>query len=226
MSMTNWAREEVRIACKRENPNWDGQSFDYGCSCYQSALEAYEVLMKAGHSGMSYGMTVGILKRLLEGKPLTPIEDTPDVWNECVGRRDGTKIYQCRRMSSLFKNVDKEGRVSYNDVERAIGIDENGVTFQSGLVDKIVEEKFPITMPYAPPLGTYKMKVAERTLGGPDVPGQYDTVVCSTLTTPTGEKIKVNRYFTEVGREKMEEITQKEYEELCEIKAKNQKENS
>lgn len=226
MSMTNWAREEVRIACKRENPNWDGQSFDYGCCCYASALKAYEVIMQEGHSGMSYGFTASILKRLLESKPLTPIEDTPDVWNDVTEKRDGTIIYQCRRMSSLFKHVDKEGRVSYNDVERAIGIDENGVTFHSGLVDRIVEEKFPITMPYAPPLGTYKMKVAERTLGGPDVPGQYDTVVCSTLTTPTGEKVKVNRYFTEVGREKMEEITQKEYEELCEIKAKNQKENS
>lgn len=40
MSMVEWAREEVRIACQRENPdveldeNGQPKEFDYGCSCY------------------------------------------------------------------------------------------------------------------------------------------------------------------------------------------------
>ena len=37
MTMTEWAEREIAAACKIENPNWDGNSFDYGCSCYQSA---------------------------------------------------------------------------------------------------------------------------------------------------------------------------------------------
>lgn len=35
MTMSEWAKKEVEIACKKENPEWDGESFDYGCSCYQ-----------------------------------------------------------------------------------------------------------------------------------------------------------------------------------------------
>lgn len=34
MSMSDWAENEVKLACKKENPNWDGKSFDYGCGYY------------------------------------------------------------------------------------------------------------------------------------------------------------------------------------------------
>ena len=48
MSMTEWAENEVRIACERENPNRKEGEFDYGCACYESALKAYECLCKDG----------------------------------------------------------------------------------------------------------------------------------------------------------------------------------
>ena len=51
---SEWAENEVRLACKRENPDWDGKSFDYGCSCYQSALKAYKSICNDGHSGFSF----------------------------------------------------------------------------------------------------------------------------------------------------------------------------
>ena len=28
MTMSEWAKREVEIACKKENPNWDGESFN------------------------------------------------------------------------------------------------------------------------------------------------------------------------------------------------------
>ena len=31
MNMLDWAKNEVKLACKKENPDWDGESFDYGC---------------------------------------------------------------------------------------------------------------------------------------------------------------------------------------------------
>ena len=65
MTMTDWAKHEVELACKRENPDWDGESFDYGCACYQSALKAYGSLMGDGHSGMSFGFTKNILIRFM-----------------------------------------------------------------------------------------------------------------------------------------------------------------
>ena len=81
MSMKDWAEREVEIACRRENP--DRGEFDYGCACYESALKAYKSLVEDGHSGFSIVLTKHILNRLIDCKPLTPIEDTDDIWNEC-----------------------------------------------------------------------------------------------------------------------------------------------
>lgn len=69
MSMQEWAEQECRIACKKENPDFDFNSdeFDYRCSCYKSALKAYKSLMEDGHSGASFGFTKNILIRLMEG---------------------------------------------------------------------------------------------------------------------------------------------------------------
>ena len=84
MGMKEWAKREVQIACKRENPDRKEGEWDYGCACYESALKAFNSLMEDGHSGMSIGFTIQILNRLIAGKPLTPIEDTDDIWKECA----------------------------------------------------------------------------------------------------------------------------------------------
>ena len=87
MSMSEWAKKEVEIACKMENPNIEldengmPKEFDYGCSCYGSALKAFKSLCEDGHSGMSIGFTKQILNRLIDGKPLTPIEDAEEPGN-------------------------------------------------------------------------------------------------------------------------------------------------
>ena len=77
MGMYEWAEQECRLACKKENPNFDFDSddFDYGCSCYKSALKAYKSLLEDEHSGMSFSFTRNILERLMRGEPLTPITD-------------------------------------------------------------------------------------------------------------------------------------------------------
>ena len=38
--------------------------------------------MRDGHSGFSIQITKSILNRLIDGKCLTPIEDTPDIWED------------------------------------------------------------------------------------------------------------------------------------------------
>ena len=73
--MSEWAEREIEIACKKENPNWDGKSFDYGCSCYQSALKAYKRLCEDEHSEFSFNLTKNVLIRLINGLPLMPITD-------------------------------------------------------------------------------------------------------------------------------------------------------
>ena len=123
MGMKGWAEREVQIACERENPDRKEGEWDYGCACYESALKAFNSLMEDGHSGMSIGFTIQILNRLIAGKPLTLIEDTDDVWEECALNNRGCTTYHCNRMYSLFKEVYPDGTVKYHDNDRIECVD-------------------------------------------------------------------------------------------------------
>lgn len=165
-NMELWVENEVRIACEHERKasGTKEEEQDYGCACFESALKAYRSLLEDGHSGFSIGMTKYILVRMIEGKPLTPIVDTEDVWSDArdrSGHRGEVVNYQCKRMSSLFKYVYADGTVKYRDVDRFCGInlDNPNASYHSGLIDRVMEEKFPITMPYFPePIFVFAMK--------------------------------------------------------------------
>ena len=118
MNMSEWAKREVEIACARERlVSEEENEWDYGCACYESALKAFNSLMEDGHSGMSMGFTIQILNRLIAGKPLTPIEDTDDVWEECALNNRECTTYHCNRMYSLFKEIYPDGTVKYHLVK-------------------------------------------------------------------------------------------------------------
>ena len=204
MSLVDWAKEEVRIACKLENPEFvvGSGEFDYGCSCYESALKAFESIAGDGHSGMSYSFTKQILIRLLERKPLMPIEDTPDVWSdlrEYGGVDDGEKHYQCKRMSSLFKYEHPNGRIEYRDVDRVYGkdISDPDSRYSSRLTSDVVNDLFPITMPYIPEDSPYI--VMTETFLSDINNGDYDTKGLVELITPDKEHIPLNEWYKEVG---------------------------
>lgn len=210
MSMTEWAENEVKIACERERAESktpEGE-WDYGCACYENALKAYKCLMEDGHSGMSFSITRQILNRLMRGQPLTPIEDTEDVWNCIADREDGFKEYQCKRMGSLFKEVYSDGTVKYADVNRCYAVysDNPNISWSSGLIRSIIDEMFPITMPYVP--GDPIKVVCEEFLVDPKN-GDYDTIGVL-YAMKDGKKIEINRFFAERGRE-MVEIQESEY---------------
>ena len=171
--MTEWAEREIAAACKRENPNWDGKSFDYGCLCYQSALKAYKSLMDDGHSGFSFSMTRNILKKLLDEIPLSPITDSDFFIDEGESiqslktdeslRKCGLKSHiQCPRRSSLFREEDLEGNVKYTDVDRyyCVNAERPSDTFSSSTAN-FINELYPITMPYMPSSTAFKVYVRE-----------------------------------------------------------------
>lgn len=210
MNMKNWAENEVKIACKKENPNWDGKTFDYGCACYQSALKAYKFMLDDNHSGFSWQITSNILKRLLDTLPLTPIKDEDFVQDPSMPQSSEEELkdrklksdIQCPRMPSLFRQEKLDGTVTYNDVERTIFVDtynkDHPSTWHSGEADKIVDKLFPITMPYYPSTKQYKvygksMYVDEN---GNDKtkehPGTFNKTIYEYLITPEGEKIELN----------------------------------
>ena len=222
MSIYDWAEQECRLACKRENPDFDfdGNDFDYGCSCYKSALKAYKSLVEDEHSGMSFSFTRDILERLMRHEPLTPITDDDFKGRDSIcsdvslASRGLKSEIQCPRMSSLFRKETIDGEVTYNDLDRACCIDiENPSNVFSSGIDSVVDELFPIKMPYFPEKGNYKVYV--QTFLTDKKNGDFDTRGVIYLTTPDGKRIDVNRYYTEKAG-KMVEISKDEYDELLE----------
>ena len=217
-NMLEWAKREVELACKLERGHRSKYEFDYGCACYDSALKAYKSLLDDGHSGMSIGYTKHILDRLIDGKVLTPIEDTPDIWEDC-GLYDyeiGYTTQQCKRMSSLFKYIYDDGTIKYKDIGRFVCMDKDkpSITWHSGLVDKILDEKFPITMPYMPSDRPYMVYCSE-TLTDPHN-GDFDTVAIWYVKKPNGDREEINHFFKE-GEEDWIEIDGTEYQKRKEI---------
>lgn len=218
--MYDWAEQECRIACKKENPdfNFDSEDFDYGCSCYKSALKAYKSLCEDDHSGASFNFTKIILERLMDGQPLTPITDKDfkgegSIFSDEYLTSRGLKSeIQCPRMSSLFRRETLDGKVSYIDNNRAYCINiENPSDVCSSAKDRVVDEFFPITMPYIPEKGKYK--VYYQTFLTDKKNGDFDTQAILYFITPDGKRVDVNRYQTEKDG-KIVDITKEEYESL------------
>ena len=212
MDLLEWAKKEIEIACKIERESDPEGEWDYGCACYESAFKAFESLLEDGHSGFSIRLTQRILNRLIDGRPLIPIEDTEDVWKYSFDRGDtGVKVYQCIRMSSLFKDVYPDGTVKYDDIDRvsAIDIESPGTTWHSKLTRDIVSELFPITMPYT---ADEKYTVYCKDLLTDRKNGDYDTKGILYVVNSKGEKIDINRYFKE-SENGWVEIDEAEYDQ-------------
>ena len=204
MSMSEWAKREVELACAREKKLCEEEpdvkagkeepGYEYGCACYNSALKAYLSLMEDDHSGYSFGVTANILKRLLDAMPLTPIEDVPEIWH-LVLENDDKQSYQCTRRYSLFKDVDrKTGDVSYHDSDMFICIDERGGAYHSGFISRQLERMYPITFPYMPK-GSYKVYASDFSTTGE--PGTFDTIEVRGVKEPDGATNILNWYYKE-----------------------------
>lgn len=223
MRLTDWAENECRIACKKENPNFnfdDDEDFDYGGSCYRSAFKAYKSLMNDGHSGFSFSLTRNILNRLMNSLPLTPIVDEDfftvergtEEWlgesNKYLSEHGLKSSLQCPRMTSLFREETLDGQVTYHDVNRSyfVDIDNPSITYTSN--DRFIDELFPIKMPYMPQEGKYKIYAQEFLTDKKN--GDFDTKGILYVITPDAKRIDLNIFKAEINR-KWQEITKEEY---------------
>ena len=212
MEKLDWAKKEIEIVCGKN----DSCEFQYDRACYASALKAFGSLCGDEHSGFSIQITKHILDRLIDGKPLTPIEDTDDIWNEVILLKSDEKpdaaMYQCKRMSSLFKEVHLDGHVEYRDINRIVCIDvDAGNDFHSYLVSQIINKDFPITMPYMP--GNPILVECKTFAYDSNYNNIFDTFgIYNALFTENGiqKSVPINRFFKEVMNEWIE-ITKEEY---------------
>lgn len=215
MTIDEWVKKEIEISCKKTNPNWDGKSFDYGCSCYISALKAYQSLMSDDHSGASFAITKNILMRLLEELPLQPITEE-DFHKEDENSDNYLKLrklkshIQCSRMPSLFKEEDLNGNIIYNDIHRYICIDiHNKTSYHNGMAGKILNRFIPIKLPYYPNINKYKIYTEDFLTDKKN--GDFDTKAYLYCITPDGERIELNIFYAEKNGEWVE-ISKDEYE--------------
>ena len=194
---------------------------EYIVMCYKSALGAYKELEKAGHSGMSWNITKNILIDLMNNIPLSPIidedfgikiQDKEDIYTpEWLLKKRGLRSHiQCPRMSSLFRSEHLDGVITYTDVDRIVCYEKDSdIPFSCGLGSRIVDEMFPITMPYKPERA--KFVVEMETFD--DVDKSLTQII--SITTPEPRMIPIDRYFFDEGEENgPKEITFEEYKEL------------
>ena len=77
----------------------------------------------------------------------------------------------------------------------------------------LVDEMFPITMPYYPENGRYKVYTKLFVAKGFEGDnGDYNTEAILYCITPKGERVEINRYYGEKDGN-MVEITKEEYEQ-------------
>lgn len=211
--MELWAEQEIKLACSNEKKDAEyPEDWDYGCACYNSAFKAFKSLLKDGHSGMSIGFTKYILNRLIDGQCLTPIDDVPEVWNEGYHGEDGKITYQCKRMSSLFKDVYPDGTIIYSDINRYYCQELNNPnnTYTSGLVSDVLNDLVPITMPYTPP--SKKIKVICTDYLSNPTHGDDDTIGILYAILPDDKRLDINVFFGENKKSTFVQIGKRAYQ--------------
>ena len=218
MSTDIWAKREVELA-KNEalKSRSDNCSAHYICECLNSALKAFNSLIEDGHSGASVEQTLMFLQRLVRGFPLTPIdEDT--TWVKSSVSESGTITYQCARMTSLFKDVDREGNITYSDVHRVVCVNKDDLqapVWYNGFVSKIVNSIYPIKFPYYTSSDPIIAYVAEHTTS---VTENFDTMCIDSVKLNSGETVEVKRFFKEDPNiNSWVEIDEEEYNRRVEI---------
>lgn len=234
MSVTEWAEAEIDLVKKKIKEDSEfSHEYDYQSLCYDSALKAFKVLMSDEHSGMSMVITQSILNRLIDVKPLTPIEDTDDIWID-VMTYETHKLYQCSRMSSLFKSVYYTGRIKYSDNNRWIvqSTDDSKLRYHSSFVTKTMDELYPITMPYYP-LGK-AMTVYEEEFFVSVPSEQNPSEMINNLTigliyflNQDNKQVPINKYYKRAeDGSKLIEINYGEYLARHQLLKNEQKDNS
>lgn len=214
----SWAEREIELLKEQNKPDKEDE-FDYVGECCNSALRAYKSLLDDGHSGMSIAVTKEILNRLINDKPLTPIEDTDDMWNKLDFGSEHDE-YVCKRMHGLFKNVYSDGRVKYNDVNRVVGVNINNpdAVFSSNSTRNIVNELYPITFPYMPPNKPYKVYTEDFLYDKNN--GDFDTEGFFYLITPEGKRVEINKFYHYPARGEKRKLTKEKYEQMKANKVK------
>lgn len=120
-------------------------------------LALLKVFADEGHSGTTAPYTVDLFKKLAMYEPIVPLTGEDWEWQDVSDRSDGTKWYQNKRCSHVFKDKDGaydiNGRVFWEWSERPLHEDEEGYPGMSEPYKSYYtgrDSRTPVTFPYTP----------------------------------------------------------------------------
>lgn len=170
----------------------------------KTILDSYSLLIdyvgQSSHSCVENDLPCirDIFMDLFLKKPLTPIEDDEDVWEQHDDQhQNDIKIYKCKRYPSLWKQIKSDGSIDYLDKRRCICMDINDpeCVWTGGIGAKIFYEMYPLTLPYTPPSIPIKIFIDRFFYHENDKTEYHDTIGVTHFQMPDGNLIEVHRYF-------------------------------
>lgn len=185
-----WADNEIDLA--RDDDS------EESVELYSTARVMYHTLIHDWWKhGYSMEKVLEILQHLSVHETLTPITEENADWKNVSATKYSPQVQQSRRYSSLFKETNSDGVATYNDISRVICQDANDpkMTWFNGFVTHLVDEYFPITLPYIPHESKpIRVKVVEGLSNEEN--GDFDTMAVQTIIEPSTKTIlNVCRYF-------------------------------
>lgn len=175
---------------------------------WEEALKVYNLIIsRYPHifNNRDFGERVlNNIQELLNKLPLTSIKEENADWQEIpngalikMRKANVVEKYRSGRLSSLFKEVYKDGHVEYHDNYRVTT--ENYITgteYVFGLSNLIYDEMYPIKMPYnhKSEWGA-KVYIHDFVSDPEDKESNFDTIAVLFAKKPDGKIVSINRYF-------------------------------
>jgi hypothetical protein len=75
---------------------------DYNGAIGRAVMELIETFADQGHSGASADFTLSVFDELARHRPLSPVTDDPDEWEDVAQYGDGSPFWQNKRDSRFF----------------------------------------------------------------------------------------------------------------------------
>lgn len=212
-----WAKNELNIFKEKANPGSDqilvGTKWTPKSDII--AENIIKLMVSFGDAGLNendINAAKNLFIRLSEKKPLTPIMED-DEWVQISANK-----YLSARCPGLFKKHHPEKDLyTYHHNDRVICHDLVDDTFFAfGLANNVIDEMFPITLPYYP-MGQFIVKMTSYSTNNKESKGFFDLVGIHSVIHPTYGQIEINRYFREPMKDETPdfgswlEIKQEEY---------------
>lgn len=201
-----WANKEAEHVAKHVTMKY-GSNIPM-TECYEmvvnEAVKLFNELEDLPHTEESKVMIKRFLSRLIEDKPLSPIEDRDDMWDEVgvnAGEDSEVALYINKRLRTLYRREVRDIKKdvltekTYHDPTRVTCINTiDGKEVVLSLVNDYVDECFPIKFPYFP-TDKYIVNVILFNHKSPLEDGEEDTICIETIIDPDHKVITPYAYY-------------------------------